>query len=537
MQLNQQKEFGVDQLTIQGQKQSSNFASKVPRFNANKKNLNPNLGPGRYVPQSEWIKESKRPQKPEFQQIQWQRAPNPPSIPSHDNVFGYEETKAGDLKKQKNPEKIITGVKEDRVGPGQYNIPEAIGKTKKGVVKWKKANKKASKQDNVGPGHYQVEKNMMFPIYKYKQSSVFASNVERATSVQVKKRQKNKLPVGKTRPITAYHNVLREKMGYVDTELSSDSDVEQPGPGYYISNENVTAFNPKRVPQRQQFFGSTVARFEDKIKSKAKVGPGSYNYDNVSASAATRASSHYQNRRPPFSSSGIRFENKVKTIDEPGPGSYAQDGTKQERRLVPVSKNKAFGTTERRFVGKQGIETPGPGQYKPENNIKQLDKKKGGGNMKNSSSMFLSKVDRNPYDELRNKKNNKTPAVGSYNPINYTIEENITKKASTGYENPIMANLKARTKEAIPFSTKTKRFDEKVDETEAWLAPGYYEHQTSFVDGGKQNKNKPKTQNFLRSSERFEKQKVDETPGPGHYSKEDATANWFKRSFNMIFTE
>lgn len=458
MQLKQQKEFGVDQLVLQNVKPSSNFASKVERFTENKKGVNPNVGPDRYVPADDWIKESKRPPKPEFQQIQWQRAPNPPSIPSHDNVFGYEETKSGDLKRQKNPEKVITGVKEDRVGPGQYNVGGAFNA--KGIVKWKKQGRKTFKQQNLGPGHYQVEKTDMFPIYKYNKSSVFASKVERATSVQVKKRAKNRLPVGQTRPITAYHNVMREKMGFLDTEIADESEEEMPGPGYYVQNENITSFNPKRVPQRQQFFGSTVARFEDKARAKSKVGPGTYNYDATTASVATRASSHYQQRKPPFSSSGARFEAQ-KTIEEPGPGAYSEE-PQNVRKAVPVSnnKNRAFGTTERRFVSKKSTETPGPGQYRPETNIKQLDKKKGGGNMKNCSSMFLSNVERNPYDEK--KKKTKAPAVGAYEVKNYTIEEQVKKKGGVGFENPLLANLKAKTKENIPFSSKADRFKEKV---------------------------------------------------------------------------
>lgn len=43
--------------------------------------------------------------------------PNPPSIPSHDNVFGYEINQRGDLVRQPNPDKVFTGVKDDRVGP------------------------------------------------------------------------------------------------------------------------------------------------------------------------------------------------------------------------------------------------------------------------------------------------------------------------------------------------------------------------------------------------------------------------------------
>lgn len=58
--------------------------------------------------------------------------PNPPSIPSHENVFGYEENDTGELVKQKNTDKVYTGVKQDTVGPGQYDINKGIGATKKG---------------------------------------------------------------------------------------------------------------------------------------------------------------------------------------------------------------------------------------------------------------------------------------------------------------------------------------------------------------------------------------------------------------------
>lgn len=41
----------------------------------------------------------------------------------------------------------------------------------------------------------------------------------------------------------------------------------------------------------------------------------------------------------------------------------------------------------------------------------------------------------------------------------------------------------------------------------------------------------------MRTSERFEAEKVKDTPGPGHYENEAQASLWFKRSFNMIFTE
>jgi hypothetical protein len=44
--------------------------------------------------------------------VAWTKPPNPPSIPSHENVFGYEENEKGDLIKSKNTDKQhFTGVK------------------------------------------------------------------------------------------------------------------------------------------------------------------------------------------------------------------------------------------------------------------------------------------------------------------------------------------------------------------------------------------------------------------------------------------
>jgi hypothetical protein len=46
---------------------------------------------------------------------------SPPSIPSHDHVFGYETNERGDLVKQPNPLKP-KGKDIDEKGPGYYGI-------------------------------------------------------------------------------------------------------------------------------------------------------------------------------------------------------------------------------------------------------------------------------------------------------------------------------------------------------------------------------------------------------------------------------
>jgi Sperm-tail PG-rich repeat len=79
-------------------------------------------------------------------------------------------------------------VKSDTVGPGEYEVIKPLGATKKGPS-WhvsKNQNKKAlttsvteGSVDIPGPGHYNAEKVDIFPIYKYKPSSVFVSKVAR----------------------------------------------------------------------------------------------------------------------------------------------------------------------------------------------------------------------------------------------------------------------------------------------------------------------------------------------------------------------
>jgi hypothetical protein len=60
--------------------------------------------------------------------------PNPPSIPSHNNVFGYEYDN-GKLTKQSNTEKVYAGNAKDSVGPGNYEI-SVVPKQAHGTTKW-----------------------------------------------------------------------------------------------------------------------------------------------------------------------------------------------------------------------------------------------------------------------------------------------------------------------------------------------------------------------------------------------------------------
>ena len=97
--------FGLDQFGIQFVKPNTCFASRVKRFQGSElggqqKDV---PGPGQYFKEPEWVKKRQT-------NAGWNKSqstalmPNPPSIPSHDFVFGYEENAAGKLIRQSNTE-------------------------------------------------------------------------------------------------------------------------------------------------------------------------------------------------------------------------------------------------------------------------------------------------------------------------------------------------------------------------------------------------------------------------------------------------
>ena len=104
--------FGLDQFGIQLVKPSANFASKNKRFNdgtnaTSLANGGPGVqtqqpGPGHYEVPGEWRASQSKTQggwsQPQDHQVM-QVLPNAPSIPSHNNVFGYEENARGQLVK------------------------------------------------------------------------------------------------------------------------------------------------------------------------------------------------------------------------------------------------------------------------------------------------------------------------------------------------------------------------------------------------------------------------------------------------------
>jgi hypothetical protein len=76
------------------------------------------------------------------------------------------------------------------------------------------------------------------------------------------------------------------------------------------------------------------------------------------------------------------------------------------------------------------------------------------------------------------------PSIGTYDPQNNTIADNVRKRVEQGAGNPLLASMK--NKAQIPFSSVDTRFKErKINENDRFLGPGYYEVKT-FINETKQ---------------------------------------------------
>ena len=107
-------------------RQMSTFASKRERFSADLPNsqqstTDQEIGPGTYHKSAPWVNTKKQNPKASSEPRQTV-LPNAPSIPSHENVFGYEKNEKGELIKQTSRQEGLTGKGDDTAGPGHYDV-------------------------------------------------------------------------------------------------------------------------------------------------------------------------------------------------------------------------------------------------------------------------------------------------------------------------------------------------------------------------------------------------------------------------------
>lgn len=330
-----------------------------------------------------------------------------PSVPGKQQAFGYTESGDGGFVLNFNPKKVISGIGQDMVGPGHYDIPEVIDPNRMRGMKWDRSgsakllamDKGVSTTNKIGPGAYNP-KSAIEPSYKYRLSSCFASGTPR------KFFDKENM------------SLASKKTGFTMNEEEEEEEYLKdavPGPGYYYNPEAVSSFKKTQKPREFQIFGSGSERFPAENKAaKSDIGPGKYHKD-----GGSKLKSYNRNlRRAPFTSGDRRFKTTNKLVKEmPGPGTYENEHTLKNviDKKVVNSNDKPFNHTSIRFQNLYGMnENPGPGAYFDEKNQIIIE---GDDEVKNSYQ-FKSNVARKDFG---GKDHGTSPPVGLYDLDMYNI--------------------------------------------------------------------------------------------------------------------
>ena len=354
-------------------------------------------------------------------------------------------------------------------------------------------------------------------------------------------------------------NIFSDKFNefLLEQELFS----QNPGPGYYDPIEPVHQkyFFKKDILNLKKDGGSILPPHKF-LKNIPPSGPGEYKIDPNSIENKLKAKNDKNKNKSGFfdikkiaklriarekaskernaklkllnsmsNQVKITYDNNNKEISEHNNLEY------RKKKLNNLLYN--FGSNDRRFkISKQKI--PGVGEYEL-NNYKSIEQKN-------------ANIVQNPgYNELLKKLENKSellertplnkdlvnnPPVGGYDPdiissIKYNIEfknqmKNQIQSKKTGFNETVEQEVLQRSKE----------IKEKEKQLIEFLGPGKYFNLLNSAFNVDKNKNNQNVNAPFGSSikNKFEKDKEDETPGPGQYNI-NSYYNWLTRTYNVLF--
>ncbi|CAD8201840.1 unnamed protein product [Paramecium octaurelia] len=495
-------------------KQQSVFASKCKRFQG--VNTSDNPGPGSYQPESIQRQHYHKGSAENFIEslLKLNRNKSIPSIPTNEQVYGYVD--GGTLQLNKSPQVVISGSKNDSVGPGHYELKNSFDLSKGKGVNWhsSKLPKLApvvSKDQKmiVGPGTYDIQ-NESQPLYKLMPSGSFQSNTQRFNNQEKGQRTKEILKL----QFEMKKSQLLQDGQFQDLkeEQFEETENDLPGPGYYAKDQSAVTHTKSTSKLGTQCFGSKLKRFESD-SHLIQVGPGDYSIE-TSLSKSSLAQKY-----PPFLSSNTRFEQKHLN-GKVGPQSYNINQSLEHDMIKKLDRSPVgkFGYNSPRFQDDQNKEQQlGPGYYEYST---QSPQKQG------AQTVFKSqtkRIDPSVQSKLE------LPAPDQYNPKNHTIEFIIKKDEEDDPEFEI---------QRPPFQSSAPRFqnkgDFKIDELDEEL---YMKKQNQKKEDHKvPYKQKQSPPPFNVQEKRFQYRKVAvQSPGPGEYNQ-SINKSWEKPSFNVQFS-
>jgi hypothetical protein len=449
------------------------------------------------------------------------------TIPDRLHSYGYDVLFNGELVMNQDPDLNLkyNGIKNDKVGPGSYNLDKSENWIKNSLS-WAKTSPKNKIK------HLKTElNNINTSLVSHNPTNLNSTlaNSNLISSLDNSKSQNdslNKKPYDKLsrekifKQLKENRKKLLEKLNEKDPrDLNLDEKKifsETPGPAYY----SVYAHEKKIMskPEKFQIFGSSSPRFRIKAdEEENEMGPGFYFRDDMNLRYQKFKTNHKPNIGNKFNSKKKqeKFDQIRKEKDQMsnniGPGLY--DPYIPGKRSVSCVEN--FGSLEKRFPKKSEEIQVGPGSYSINegfNMYKSEEKKE-----------FVRKF----YSSLNKEKNKDTsfekeksevPAVGTYNSdLVFSIGHRVNQKT-----NPYQSVV-------APFSSMQKRFEvqKTIDNN---IGPGYYyktknEVPQQIFPPFKQGDDKYKSPIFNGPHLQ---------PGPGNYDQNNYF-DWNKKSFNILY--
>ncbi|CAD8190056.1 unnamed protein product [Paramecium octaurelia] len=495
------------------------FASQTKRFHHPKTMLSP--GPGTYDTNNSGTKVIQQQYTSQHYIetiMKLNKYQSIPSIPSSNQGYGYMEKGTHDLEVNKFPFPQFTGLKQDSVGPGQYDVKDAFEQNKYKGSFWHKSKAprlaptiSKERELMVGPGTYDPNTSVV-PLHKLNPSGNFQSKSQRMfdSTKEEKQKQFMKIFFDKQKDM-----IQKKGPNYIEDDEYVFCDDTTPGPGQYLGNtSNQSAISTNTQSQSttkmgKNCFGSKSRRFQEK-KMPCYVGPGDYELEKDFIKEAISS------KQTPFQSTNLRFEAKGQE-KRPGPQAYNPKITLEDKLIKKLERAPIgnFGSNQQRFKPQED-EVPGPGAY-------DQHKKE----VKTIASVFTSKTKRGDAAPVSK---DHFPAPGAYDVKNYTIEQ-MTKIEKE--EDPDLAIYKPAFGSSIPrFMHKEKKPIDEVEEEQE--DEQIRMHNSSSLFQKKKYPHPPF--NIKENRFNYDKKKDDNQPGPGEYfdPKENG---WNKSTFNILFQE
>jgi hypothetical protein len=499
------------------------------------------------------------------------------SIPSKNLCYGFEESANGSLIVKDDPDKDMryAGEKLDCVGPGSYEFNNE--NWKKGGINWDKEKRTGrnsiytnlekkenenTRLENINDFEDLMNKNKNKESHfkeilnnNYTGTSKTGINYISDKNDNLIENQRNRM-----KKDLLFKHFIDKRQKLLDMKISknlAEDDLfdrhilnQEPGPGYYSSENALSSFKPVIVPEKYQYFGSNSLRFSNSNNNvyDENVGPGYYFKDDNKFGEENNKNNLKENNYF-FISANQRDEIRklrLENIDEriglndivnqyknssinnsPGPGSYDLESEKYHKKS---SSNVAqFGSLQKRFNENNFNPFPGPGSYIGSTRVNSLNNFKFNVRPKKIIIKKECVTEDNTLLTKNNKRENidnkSTPGVGSYN--NEILH-------SVGYK--VAKNVNRFNQSSAPFNSIQKRFKNNSikDITSPNIGPGkYYKDDSKNKILQNQMNNSPP---FNIGSERKildDKVKILEN-GPGSYDL-SSYFDWNKKSFNVQF--